>query len=116
MGDKNAGRSGIYLPRKKPMQREKAIELTIRKVLESQGWLVEKTHGNEYQAGWPDLWCYHVVHGARWIEVKRLSGKLTLAQRKKFKAWLDVGVGIWILTSKEEISLIHGPQNAQEWL
>ena len=42
--------------------KEAAIQAKIRRALEAAGWLVEKTHGNAYQAGWPDIFAYKPRH------------------------------------------------------
>ena len=80
------------------------------------GWLVEKTHGTVYSPGWPDLYCHHPDHGSRWVEVKRPSGKLTRAQQARFGRWCAAGVGIWVLTSPDEVDLLHSAPNAAVWL
>lgn len=95
--------------------REKLIEGRIRAKLEADGWLTEKTHGNAYQSGFPDLFCHHPQHGTRWIEVKTPKGRLTKAQRKKFPVWDSFGVKIWVLTSEEEVHMLFGTPNWRTW-
>lgn len=114
-------------------KREERIQEAIRIRLLEAGWtLIEKTHGNVFQPGWPDLFCFKPFKGHfylpyphmalandgiyRWVEVKRPTGKLTPRQVSRFRKWIDAGMGIWILTSSEEIGLLDGPPNVEEWL
>ena len=92
-------------------KREQAREKAIRRALQEQGWLVEKTHGNRFQAGFPDLFCYHPEHGMRWVEVKTPTGRLTHAQFVNFSKWESFGCGVWILIDATEINLLHEPPN-----
>lgn len=96
---------------------EAAIQAELRERLRRDGWLVVKSHGNKFQPGWPDLYAHHPEHGARWIEVKRpKAGRLTKAQRVVFAEWSVYGVGIWVLTSAEEVGLLLEEPNWSEWL
>lgn len=61
------------------------------------------THGNEYQSGFPDLYCANKDYGTRWIEVKNPPHyTFTPAQRVHFHALTGQGVGIWILVDDTE--------------
>lgn len=72
-------------------------------MLQSRQWLVEHTHGNAYQTGFPDLFIAHRRFGTRWIDCKNpVSYTFTKAQRKKWPLWREWGVGIWILTAATE--------------
>jgi hypothetical protein len=82
--------------------------------LEARGWLVEHTHGNLYQTGFPDLYCHHPRWGYRWIDCKQSTKHtFTKAQRHKWPLWEKKGVGIWILTAatQEEYDKLFGPPN-----
>jgi len=71
------------------------------------GWRCDKTHGNQYQKGFPDYFFSHPKYSARWVEIKRLSRKadgslsqyasFTDAQKNLFPAWLANNVGIWVI-------------------
>ena len=103
---------------KKPRDRtspEQKIVDGLKNVLKKNGWLVEKTHGNKFQAGWPDLYCFHPEHGARWIEVKTPTGYLTPAQGTKFKLWESFGVKIWILTSAQQYNFLFKECNWRDF-
>ena len=90
----------------------------VRKELHSRGWtLCEKTHGNQFQKGWPDLFCYHPTHGCRWVEVKLPKGRLTRAQRARFKQWSGAGCGIHVITTEKAChELLMQPGNVESWL
>lgn len=93
---------------------EAVIERAIADKLRKLGWIVIHTHGNEYQMGFPDLWCAHRRYGQRWIEVKNPSGyTFTPAQREVFPLMASADVGIWVLTSDDdyEINKLFGPAN-----
>ena len=105
-------------PLKPKPELEKSIEKKIRRKLEADGWGTWKTHGSRFQAGFPDLYCLHLEHGQRWIEVKRPGhrGKLTSAQVALFERWAEKGMGIWILTDKSLTGLLDGPPNWRDFL
>lgn len=89
------------LPRKKGPER--IIQDNLIKFLRGYDWLVKETHGNLYQSGFPDLYCYHIKYGQRWVEVKN-PGKysFTTAQMEWFPKFSAHQCGIWILTAANE--------------
>ena len=96
--------------------REQSIQNQIRKRLKEIGWSTRKTHGNKFQAGWPDLYCYHREYGERWLEVKTPTGRLTKAQRKEFPLWEADGIKIWIAESAEDVpELLFEEPNWRNW-
>jgi len=95
---------------------EKEIQDRIRTALARAGWtVVDKTHGNCFQPGWPDLYAFHPTYGHRWIEVKTPTGSLTKAQRARFACWTAAGVQIHVLCSTDLASLFR-PGDWEEWL
>lgn len=80
--------------------------------MEKLGWQVMVTNGNLYQVGFPDLYCTHPTHGQRWIDVKNPARySFTPAQKKLWPA-IDACVGIWILTSPDQIeTVLFKPSN-----
>jgi len=90
------------------IQRDVIRYLTIR------GWHVERTHGNLYQTGFPDLYAAHPKWGTRWIDVKQPKRySFTRDQKRKWPVWESFGIGIWILTaaSQEEYNKLFKPPN-----
>ena len=53
------------------MRSESQIQYDIRCFLYARGWFSLNMMGNAFQKGVPDLYCIHLQHGKRWIEVKR---------------------------------------------
>lgn len=98
---------------------EAAIQDKLMRRLKSFDWLCIATHGNEYQMGFPDLYCAHKLYGTRWVEVKNpLSYSFTPAQREVFPALSSKGVGIWILVADtdEELRKLMKPANWYHYL
>jgi hypothetical protein len=99
---------------KKTREDEWAIRRDVKEMLEQRGWLVEITHGNAFQSGLPDLFCFHRKWGERWIDLKRPKGySLTRAQRRKWPIWEEAGLGVWILTDATQAAydLLFAPPN-----
>lgn len=82
------------------LQRRLMIELKGR------DWYVKSTHGNMYQSGFPDLYCFHKHHGQRWVECKvKDKYSFTSAQLENFPLMTAHGIGIWILTGYDQFEL-----------
>lgn len=84
------------------MQEEtlKIVEPLVTYMEQSEGWWVEKTHGNQYQEGFPDLLCFHRKYSQKWIEckvVRKGTIEFTNAQEKKFPKWIMNGARIWLI-------------------
>ena len=103
--------------RAKGKKKEKAYEKELRAYMHEQGWHTEKTHGNAFQEGFPDLYCMHPKFGTRWVEMKRPEdGRLKASQIKKFSLWQAHGVGVWILTGPKDYKKLWDPPNWFRWL
>ncbi|MEN6367659.1 MAG: hypothetical protein ABFC88_12665 [Thermoguttaceae bacterium] len=90
------------------------IQRDLIAFLKARGWRVERTHGNLYQTGFPDLYVMHKKWGTRWIDCKQPKKySFTKAQRIKWPLWEEMGVPIWILTAatQEEYDKLIGPPN-----
>jgi hypothetical protein len=77
-------------------QPEKVLQDEIAVFLRQRGWMVENMHGNAFQKGVPDLYCYNEqldLH--RWVDVKREgSYKYTKDQCQTWPGWKP---GVWIM-------------------
>lgn len=95
------------------------IQRDLIAFLEARGWLVERTHGNLYQTGFPDLLAMHEKWGQRWIDCKQPKRySFTKAQRQKWPLWAAKRTGIWILTAatqEEYDKLFHAPNWRDYW-
>lgn len=93
--------------------------MAIAKALVLRGWYCRATHGNAYQAGFPDLYACHRRLGCRWIEVKRPEQvRFTQAQLDVFTKFSSKDVGVWVITSGSDgdISRLMGPSNWSVYL
>lgn len=98
---------------------EAKIQNSIIAALRAVEWLVVVMHGNEFQAGVPDLYCAHRTYGQRWIEVKNSKAyRFTEAQNRMFPLFASAGVGIWILDSAEpdQLQLLMAEPNWWQYL
>ena len=106
----------IRRPREGP---EHKIQRALIAFLQARGWLVERTHGNLYQTGFPDLLAMHEKWGERWIDVKQPKRySFTKAQRRKWPQWAAKNTGIWILTAatqEEYDKLFKAPNWKTYW-
>jgi len=81
-------------------QPESILQGKIIEFLRLREWVVMETHGNKYQSGFPDLYCFHHTFGVRWVEVKRPIGyRFTSAQIHFFPHIQKV----WIMTAPTEV-------------
>lgn len=84
---------------------EALIKKKLVEHMERLGWYVIVTHGNMFQAGLPDLYCAHKLHGQRWVEVKHLgSYRFTDDQLRVFPELAKRGVQIWVLATHRDPS------------
>lgn len=93
---------------------EAPIKAAIKTLLESRGWFVVVTHGNQFQSGLPDLYAIHKNNGQRWIEVKNPEAySFTTAQLATFPEFSSRSVGIYVLiaASEEEYKKLFLPPN-----
>ena len=98
---------------------EAKIQEAIIAMLRYRGWFVMNTHGNMFQAGFPDLYATHTDFKARWVEVKNpFSYKFTPAQLDKFPKFESHGAGVWILTAatEAEYKKLFSPSNWYQYL
>lgn len=110
---------------KKPRFRsspEAVIEARIKLFLQMRGWLVEKMHGNAYQVGIPDLYCFNPHHELkyqqRWVDVKvQGQHQYTKAQCKKWTAWEEKQCGVWIMMDDTDFwySKLFQPPNFRDY-
>jgi len=90
------------------------IQRDLIAFLKARTWHVERTHGNAFQTGFPDLFVMHKKWGSRWIDVKQPKHySFTKAQKIKWPIWESFRVPIWILTAatQEEYDKLFAPPN-----
>lgn len=94
------------------------IQRDVMRFLRDRGYWVERTHGNLFQQGFPDLYVAHPKFGQRWIDVKNpVAWEYTKAQCQKWPIWDSFGIGIWIITAatEEEYDKLFKPPNWREY-
>lgn len=64
-------------------------------MLRKKEWNVIRTHGNKYQAGFPDLYTFHHVYGERWIEIK-MPGPKSFTPYQLY--YFPIIRRVWVLT------------------
>ncbi len=93
-------------------------------MLRDRGWFVRTTHGNAYQKGFPDLFCYNAdfskaPFGAlRMIDTKvEDRHRYTKAQCIEWPKWEAGNVGIWILMgyTEEWYAKLFDPPNFRDY-
>jgi hypothetical protein len=97
---------------------EAKIHAAIESYLRSREWYVKSTHGNQFQAGFPDIYASHLKYGMKWIEVKNPEQfSFTPAQIKEFPKMSAAGTYIWILcdATDAEYERLFKPANWMEW-
>lgn len=96
---------------------EAEIQRRIIARLEKEGWFCKALHGDLYQFGMPDIFACKKGCGWRFIEVKNpVSYRFTGAQYETFPRLQAEGVGVWILTSEEQLALLDKPPNWYHFL
>lgn len=98
---------------RKICRKEAEIQEATENRLLLMKWYVKSTHGNIYQAGFPDLFAAHLKYGLRWIEIKNPAGySFTTAQLEEFPLMAAAGVGIWIVTDPMQVpDILFKPAN-----
>lgn len=102
-------------PRSRP---EAAIQKKVIDFLTMRGWYVKSTHGNAYQSGFPDLFCYHPDYGMRWVDIKNpLNYRYTKAQCQTWPVMEQYGCGVWIMVAatEEEYAKLFQPPNFRDY-
>lgn len=111
---------------KKPVFRsrpEDRIQAKIINFLRDRKWHVEKMHGNAFQKGIPDLYCFNPLLGGeeglhRWVDVK-VEGQYeyTKSQCQKWPLWESIGLGVWIMMgpTEEWYKKLFGPPNFRDY-
>lgn len=98
---------------------ERRIRGRIRDFMEDRGWRVDITHGNKYQSGFPDLHCYHIEYGLRWVDAKNpVRYAYTTPQIKLWPKWEEVGCGVWIFFEGDDANyatLFKPPNFRKYW-
>lgn len=90
-------------------RRQESLESTIQnrliKILEQQGWYVQKTEGRS-RNGFPDVTAVDTLGNVWFIELKRTVGKPSPDQCRELKALAEHNANVMLLYGKKAVDTI----------
>ena len=89
----------------KPEPLESAIQNRLIKVLERQGWYVQKTEGRS-RNGFPDVTAVDTLGNVWFIELKRTVGKPSPDQCRELKALAEHNANVILLYGMKAVDTI----------
>ncbi len=99
--------------RKPKTQPESLAANRLLKHMRAREWTCWKVGAGKYVSGWPDYYCYHRLHGHRWIETKINKNMLEPSQIKRFQELTDAGDKVFVLTDETHYGRLFKEPN---WL
>lgn len=89
----------------KPEPLEATIQNRLIRILERQGWYVQKTEGRS-RNGFPDVTAVDPLGNVWFIELKRTVGKPSPDQWRELKALADHNANVMLLYGKKAVDTI----------
>ena len=89
----------------KPEPLESAIQNRLIKVLEQQGWYVQKTEGRS-RNGFPDVTAVDTLGNVWFIELKRTVGKPSPDQCRELKMLAQHNANVMLLYGKKAVDTL----------
>ena len=89
----------------KPEQLETAIQNRLIRLLEQQGWYVQKTEGRS-RNGFPDVTAVDTFGNVWFIELKRTVGKPSPDQCRELKALAEHNANVMLLYGKKAVDTV----------
>lgn len=99
------------LNNRKPEPLESAIQNRLIRILEQQGWYVQKTEGRS-RNGFPDVTAVDTFGDVWFIELKRTVGKPSPDQRRELKALAEHHANVMLLYGKNAVDALLTHQTA----
>lgn len=93
------------LNNRKPEPLESAIQNHLIRVLEQQGWYVQKTEGRS-RNGFPDVTAVDPLGNVWFIELKRTVGKPSPDQCRELKALAEHHANVMLLYGKKAVDAL----------
>lgn len=93
------------LSNRKPEPLESAIQKRLIKVLEQQGWYVQKTEGRS-RNGFPDVTAVDTLGNVWFIELKRTVGKPSPDQCRELKMLAQHNANVMLLYGKKAVDTL----------
>lgn len=84
---------------------ESAIQKRLIKVLEQQGWYVQKTEGRS-RNGFPDVTAVDTFGNVWFVELKRTVGKPSPDQCRELKALAEHNANVMLLYGKKAVDTL----------
>lgn len=94
----------------KPEPLESAIQNRLIKILEQQGWYVQKTEGRS-RNGFPDVTAVDTLGNVWFIELKRTVGKPSPDQCRELKALAEHNANVMLLYGMKAVDTLLFYQN-----
>jgi hypothetical protein len=94
----------------KPEPLESAIQNRLIKILEQQGWYVQKTEGRS-RNGFPDVTAVDTLGNVWFIELKRTVGKPSPHQCRELKMLAEHNANVMLLYGKKAVDTLLLYQN-----
>lgn len=89
----------------KPEPLESAIQNRLIRILEQQGWYVQKTEGRS-RNGFPDVIAVDTLGNVWFIELKRTVGKPSPDQCRELKALAQHNANVMLLYGKKAVDTL----------
>lgn len=89
----------------KPEPLESAIQKRLIRILEQQGWYVQKTEGRS-RNGFPDVTAVDTLGNVWFIELKRTVGKPSPDQCRELKALAEHNANVMLLYGTKAVDTI----------
>lgn len=93
------------LNNRKPEPLESAIQNRLIKILEQQGWYVQKTEGRS-RNGFPDVTAVDTLGNVWFIELKRTVGKPSPDQCRELKALAQHNANVMLLYGMKAVDTV----------
>lgn len=94
------------LNNRKPEPLESAIQNRLIRILEQQGWYVQKTEGRS-RNGFPDVTAVDTLGNVWFIELKRTVGKPSPDQCRELKALAEHNANVILLYGMKAVDTFH---------
>lgn len=98
------------LNNRKPEPLESAIQNRLIRILEQQGWYVQKTEGRS-RNGFPDVTAVDTLGNVWFIELKRTVGKPSPDQCRELKALAEHHANVMLLYGKKAVDALLSYKN-----
>ena len=90
---------------RRPEPLESAIQNRLIRILERQGWYVQKTEGRS-RNGFPDVTAVDTLGNVWFIELKRTVGKPSTDQRRELKALAGHNANVMLLYGMKAVDTL----------